>query len=50
VHFSHYSELKKITQQTCKDFNIPYHTSESLWPALAKHYQLLVRLGKADAA
>lgn len=50
MHFSHYKKLKAITQQTCKEFNIPYHTSDSLWPALSKHYDLLVRMGKAEAA
>lgn len=50
VHFSHYKRLKEITQQTCKEFNVPYHTSDSLWPALSKHYDLLVSMGKAEAA
>ena len=50
VHFSHYKALRLITKQTCKEFNVPYHTSESLIPALIKHYALLKRMGKAEAA
>lgn len=41
VHYTHYHAIAKIVQQACKEFNLPYNTSSSIFEAAYKHYQLL---------
>jgi linoleoyl-CoA desaturase len=41
VHYSHYPALSKIVRQTCREFGLPYHTSENVFEATFKHYLAL---------
>ena len=48
VHFTHYENLRKIVQKTCKEFQISYHSSETFLSALRKHQSLLRLMGGND--
>jgi fatty acid desaturase len=41
VHFSHYPALSGLVRAACTEFGLPYHTSCSIWEAVAKHYRVL---------
>lgn len=41
VHYSHYPALSRLVREACVEFALPYHTSSSIWEALAKHYRVL---------
>lgn len=42
----HYKKLAKIVEQTAGEYNIPYHIEETFGAAIAKHGQMLKKLGK----
>jgi len=41
IHYRHYYDIVPIVKQACKDYNLPYHESSSLWEAVKKHYAIL---------
>lgn len=41
VHYTHYPALRKIVQEECVTFNLPYHESAHIWEAMSKHYRVL---------
>jgi linoleoyl-CoA desaturase len=41
VHYSHYPALSRLVREACVEFGLPYHTSTSIWQAMAKHYRVL---------
>jgi linoleoyl-CoA desaturase len=43
----HYRKISEIVEKTAKEFNVPYHGSSSFGSAIASHYRLLKRLGRA---
>jgi linoleoyl-CoA desaturase len=42
----HYPALSKVVEQTCKDFNLPYHHHRSIFGAIKSHYQWLTAMGR----
>jgi len=48
VHYHHYPALSKIVRETCKEFGIPYVTSDSFLDALRRHNDLMKKMGSAD--
>eukprot|EP01135_Chromosphaera_perkinsii_P011506 Nk52_evm5s2426 gene=Nk52_evmTU5s2426 len=48
VHFTHYENLRKIVQKTCKEFGISYYSSASFAEALVKHQTLLKTMGSGN--
>jgi linoleoyl-CoA desaturase len=43
----HYPEVRKIVEQTCKDFNIEYRVFPSMWSAFVSHITYLKQAGNA---
>lgn len=41
LHYVHYHDVAKIVSEACKEYNLPYNTSTSLFDALCKHYRIL---------
>jgi fatty acid desaturase len=41
-------EIRKLVQDTCKEFGIRYYQYDSFWSALVAHYKLLKALGEYD--
>jgi len=41
LHYAHYYDIAPIVKQACKDWNLPYNESASIWEAVSKHYELL---------
>lgn len=41
LHYSYYHDVAKIVKAGCAEFNLPYNTSNHLFHALQKHYQIL---------
>ena len=41
VHYTHYPALSHLVREACAEFGLPYHRSQSIWEAMAKHYQVL---------
>jgi linoleoyl-CoA desaturase len=41
VHYVHYPALAAIVRDTCREFALPYHSSETLGDALVAHYKHL---------
>ncbi len=41
VHFRHYPALSGLVRETCAEFGLPYHESETMWEAVTKHYRVL---------
>lgn len=41
IHYAHYYNIAPIVKQACKDWNLPYNESASIWEAVRKHYELL---------
>jgi linoleoyl-CoA desaturase len=43
-----YPGMSKLVEQTCKEFDVPYHTYHSFFGGVAAHYRWLRRMGKDD--
>jgi linoleoyl-CoA desaturase len=46
----HYAAIAPLVEATCREFGVRYQTKPTFSAALAAHYRLLERLGRADAA
>lgn len=46
----HYPALAEIVRETCREFELPYHASETLRGALAENVRWLVQLGRPAQA
>jgi fatty acid desaturase len=46
VSHEHYSSIAPIVQQTCKEFNIPYHAKSNWFSACASYYDMLKSMAK----
>jgi linoleoyl-CoA desaturase len=42
----HYPDLRKIVEDTCRQFNITYHYFPTMRAAIASHYRMMDSLGK----
>lgn len=45
----HYAGIAPLVEATCREFGVSYQTKPTLGAALAAHYRLLERLGRAEA-
>jgi linoleoyl-CoA desaturase len=41
VHYTHFPRIAPIVQRACAEFGLPYHSSRSVFEAMAKHYRIL---------
>jgi linoleoyl-CoA desaturase len=44
----HYRAISKIVKKTAQEYDVPYHTKDTLLAAVASHLRLLKRLGTED--
>lgn len=44
----HYPAIAKIVKETAKDFNLPYHSFETLSGAVYAHYQFMKKNGRGE--
>ncbi len=42
----HYPAISKIVQDTCKEYNLPYHTFPTMSQSLASHFRMMKQLGR----
>ena len=43
----HYPALSKIVEQKCKEFDLPYHSNETMWKAVSSHFRMMKLLGQS---
>lgn len=43
-----YPGMSKVVEETCLQFNVPYHTHASFRAGIAAHYRWLKRMGRGD--
>jgi len=46
VSHIHYPAISKIVQETCKEFNLPYHTFPTMTQSLISHFRMMKQLGR----
>ncbi len=46
VSHVHYPALQKIIESTCREYDMPYHCSPSVWSAIQGHYRQLWNMSK----
>ncbi|HET6994433.1 MAG TPA: acyl-CoA desaturase [Chitinophagaceae bacterium] len=46
----HYPAISKIVQDTCRQFNIPYHSFPTMSKSLMSHFRMMKQLGKKPMA
>ncbi len=42
----HYNRIARIVKETAKEFSLPYNEYDTIWKAIAEHYNQLKALGK----
>jgi linoleoyl-CoA desaturase len=50
VSHIHYPAISKIVQQHCQQFDLPYHSYETMSEAVASHVRVMKQLGEKDFA
>jgi linoleoyl-CoA desaturase len=46
----HYPAISGIVQQTCKEFNLPYHSFPTMAQSLTSHFRMMKQLGEKPLA
>ncbi len=46
VSHVHYPAISKIVEQSCKEYNLPYHTFPTMTQSLISHFRMMKQLGK----
>lgn len=44
----HYPQIKKIVQDTAREFKLPYHENPTFWKAIKSHYRLVKQFGREE--
>ena len=50
VSHVHYPAISEIVKQTCRDFNLPYHTFPTMTQSLVSHFRMMKQLGRKPEA
>lgn len=43
-----YPGISKVVEETCRQFEVPYHTHRTFWAGIAAHYRWLRRMGRGN--